>query len=252
MKNFPKIINEFFWILGVGLLIAGVAFVFGIQRNNPQSQGYPSLTPTLTPDLILKDAYPVGVSAPTPDLPIIDPTPAYVLYLPPNGERIVYLASDPKNIASDLPTQAAELEGKGITLLYDFAEFQERFENQDTVPEAIIIHESRIEAVDKEWLQKIYPKGVVMCGVNMSRQKLGELVGDELAAKDPNVSAISKIYWSCLYYKEDPNFTEEHKQELLELGFLAGSWGGDSGHIHDAVGLDTFLSVIRKMIAGLK
>jgi hypothetical protein len=193
-----------------------------------------------------------------------DPTPTqasskardFVFYLPPNGERIVYLASDPKTVDSDLLVPTSELEAKGVTLVYSFDDLRSMFNDEATAPEAIILHKSRLNEVDKDWIQKVYPTGVVVAGINVSVHELATLVGDERARQDPNwPDGGMEPFYSILFMKSSigiPCDSPEAQRRAQAGEAFSCSSGVMAHNIRDSIDVDSFLSFIRRDIAGTK
>ena len=81
-------------------------------------------------------AYAARVSA-QPQLPYFQPT---------NGERILYLASGPLTADTDLAVPVKELLAEGVTIVYNFSDLKSLADAAGESAEAIIIHQSRIQA----------------------------------------------------------------------------------------------------------
>lgn len=243
MKRLSRIIYELLGLLGLGLFATVVTLVFSAQRESLQQASYPgpSPVPTTTPE-------------PTALLP--SATEDVPFYIPPNGERIIYLASSLETVGSDLLIPAGELEAKGVTLVYGFDGIKSMFDKEETAPEAIILHKSRLNEVDKDWIQKIYPTGVVMAGVNVSVHELAALLGDERAAQDPNwPDPVNVPYFSILHMKSSiavPCGSAEEQQRAKAGEAISCSWGVTANRIRNSTDVDTFLSFIRQKISGVK
>lgn len=191
-------------------------------------------------------------SSPTTTTPERAPTPRAV-HWPPDGERIVYLASSPDTVAFDLPVPVEEFSAQGVALVYNFDDSKSLFETPATAPQAIILHKSRIGEVDQAWLQPRYPTGLVIAGVNISVHELAALVGDENLAHDPNYwEGGIEPFFSIVYMKSSiglPCGSPEAERRAQAGEAITCGWGATTHKIRQPGDGDYFLALIRQYIA---
>lgn len=129
-----------------------------------------------------------------------------------HGKTVFYLAAD-SNVDSDPLLASSEFKSRNdIMIVQDFAELKNL---NNTLPAvgAIIVHGSRLDELDTEWMQNVYAQGTTIAGINVTIKKLAEIVGDEMVASDPvwTDDWYQEPYFSVLAFK--PIGTEA-EQEL--------------------------------------
>lgn len=130
-----------------------------------------------------------------------------------HGKTILYFAPD-SNVDSDPLLESSELKRHNVLIVQDFAELK-NFENTLPAVGAIIIHASRLDELEMEWMQNIYAQGTTIAGLNVTIRNLAGIVGDKMVTNDPvwTDDWYQEPYFSVLSYK--PNGTEA-EQELAK------------------------------------
>lgn len=168
----------------------------------------------------------------------------------PDGERIIYLASDPQSADTDLPVSMQELQQKGITIVYDARQLKQLVETNNV--DAIIIHRSRASDVADLGLPVLYQQGIVIAGIDIKIHELAALVGDELLLNEPAWSDgwQQSPFFSIVAFK--PHGTVEEQRMLQQDGFISGKAARHSDNMLSIEGVDHFLNYVRGDIEFMK
>jgi hypothetical protein len=170
-----------------------------------------------------------------------------IYYQPPSGEVIVYLGPTGAD-AVDIPMSPADLALNGVQLVQTAEQLELLLATPPAKVEAVILHKSRVNEIDREWLRTQYDRGVVIAGVNVTMNELGVLVGDESFASDSE--------WENGWQRE-PFFsmvahtltgTPEDQARAKAEGVFLGSRTGSTDNMPDSSGAEVFLSLIRRDI----
>lgn len=132
------------------------------------------------------------------------------------NKEILYFAA-----SSDIDPLLAssELTSRNITIVQNFTELRS-LENTMSDVGAIIIHESRLEELDKEWMQTVYLQGTVVAGLNVTIKELASVVDERMVLEDPvwTDGWQQEPYFSILSYK--PNGDKQEQALAEEEGKL--------------------------------
>lgn len=256
MKTVGSLLQVIVGVVIVGVLAVALGAVFqgrsGMGQVGATSQPYPPYPGSET--------LPPSQTMPPLETPIPSPT-SQPFYLPPNGERIVYVASSPETVAYDLPISSEELVAKGLTLTYSVDELWSMFEAGETSPQAIILHNSRADEIDQSRIQNLYAQGVIVAGVNLTKYNLATLVGDnhEFFQKPDWMQGIetTELFQGFSIIAMDspsgllcssPEMEERSQSgETISCGYMASS-----DRLRVPSDVDLFLSIIRKDIADIQ
>lgn len=145
-------------------------------------------------------------------------------------KAILYFAAD-FGLNSDPFLELEEVSRRNIIPVQSFLELKALEDTQQVG--AIIIHKTRLDDLDEEWIQDVYSHGTVVAGLNVTIKELALVVDDQMVLRDP-VWADGwqrEPYFSVLSYK--PNGDEQEQALAKEEGKIHATISHTTDNISD-------------------
>jgi|SRR5690606_31824777 len=109
----------------------------------------------------------------------VEPVPP--LDAPPNKHIVYFVTEDTGQVADLVAPQKLEA-SLGSQTAQSWGEVVNK--NTERPIDALIIHNSKLGEVDRNWVSEAYRRGVVIAGINLSGQQIADLVGNPCIARD--------------------------------------------------------------------